>query len=144
MPHFLGHLLELPLTTTQDYALFHYLDDYSIELWVAQAEAILSRHGLVSFIAHPDYLREPRACDIYRQLLRYVDRLRTERHVWLAPPSAIDRWWRDRQAMRLVPDGAGWHVEGPGSERARVAYARLDEGGSACTFEVTTDATAAA
>jgi hypothetical protein len=30
--------------------------------------------------------------------------------------------------MRLVPDGESWRVEGPGSDRARVAYARLEDG----------------
>ena len=28
--------------------------------------------------------------------------------------------------MKLVPDGASWRIKGPGCERARVAYARLD------------------
>jgi hypothetical protein len=36
--------------------------------------------------------------------------------------------------MRLVPDGNSWRVEGPGSERARVAYARLD--GDRVVYEV--------
>ena len=31
--------------------------------------------------------------------------------------------------MRLVPDGESWRIEGPGSDRARVAYARLATGG---------------
>ena len=29
MPYFVGDLLELPLTTVQDYSLFHILNDYS-------------------------------------------------------------------------------------------------------------------
>jgi hypothetical protein len=28
--------------------------------------------------------------------------------------------------MRVVPSGAGWTIEGPGMERARLAYACLD------------------
>ena len=28
--------------------------------------------------------------------------------------------------MKLVPDGKEWKIEGPGSERARVAYARVE------------------
>ena len=31
-PYLIGKLLELPLTTTQDYSLFHVLNDYSIDL----------------------------------------------------------------------------------------------------------------
>ena len=29
MPYFIGHVLELPLTTAQDYTVFHVLGDYS-------------------------------------------------------------------------------------------------------------------
>ena len=29
MPYFVGDILELPLTTAQDYTLFHILNDYS-------------------------------------------------------------------------------------------------------------------
>jgi len=126
MPYFLGHVLELPLTASQDYTLFHVLGDYSTRLWQEQIALILEQHGLISFIAHPDYLVEPRARAVYIELLRLLAGLRDERHVWMAPPSEIDRWWRDRSAMRLVPDGASWRIEGPGSARARIAYARLD------------------
>ena len=28
--------------------------------------------------------------------------------------------------MALVPDGSGWRIEGPGKERAIVAFAKLD------------------
>ena len=41
MPYFIGDILELPLTTTQDYSLFHILGDYSIALWKQQIELIL-------------------------------------------------------------------------------------------------------
>ena len=51
-----------------------------------------------------------------------------ERQVWIAPPSEIDQWWRNRREMTLVPDGESWRIKGPGSERARVAYARLKDG----------------
>jgi hypothetical protein len=33
MPYFIGDLVELPLTTTQDYSLFHILGDHSLDLW---------------------------------------------------------------------------------------------------------------
>jgi hypothetical protein len=126
MPFFLGRVLELPLTTAQDYTLFHVMGDYSTGLWQEQIDRILDRNGLLSFIAHPDYLREPRAREVYADLLRLLVRLRAERHVWIALPSEIDKWWRNRQEMRLVQDGDSWRVEGPGSERAKVAFARLE------------------
>lgn len=134
MPHFIGDVLELPLTTTQDYALFHYLGEYSTDLWRAQVQSILKCHGLVSFIAHPDYLSEPRACDVYLRLLEDLVRLRGEQNVWFAPPGEIDRWWRQRREMRLVHDGHTWRVEGPGSDRAHVAYARLDGDETVCAI----------
>jgi hypothetical protein len=134
MPHFLGDLLELPLTTTQDYALLHYLGDYSIDLWKTQAEVILGHHGLVSFITHPDYLIERRARAVYVELLKYLAALRVERNLWMALPSEVDRWWRERSRMRLVPDGGRWRVEGPGSERARVGYLRLNGEGTMRTI----------
>src|SRR5262249_8716309 len=60
-PYFIGNILELPLTTTQDYSLFYILQTYNIDLWQRQAAGIIEKHGLLSCIAHPDYLQEPRA-----------------------------------------------------------------------------------
>jgi hypothetical protein len=128
MPHFIGDVLELPLTTTQDYSLYHVLGDYSTELWKEQIALILGSNGLVSFIVHPDYLFGTRERDVYVDLLTHLAQLRDERQMWVALPSAIDRWWRNRRDMRLVPDGGSWRIEGPGSERGRVAYARLHGG----------------
>ena len=55
MPYFLpGGMLELPLTTTQDYSLFHILEAYSLALWRQQISIILDGHGLMSFLIHPD------------------------------------------------------------------------------------------
>jgi hypothetical protein len=126
MPFFMGHVLELPLTAAQDYTVFHVLGDYSTRLWQEQIDRVLEQHGLVSFIAHPDYLIDPRAREVYTDLLRILVALRRERQVWTALPAEIDQWWRNRRGMRLVPDGDSWRIEGAGSERARVAYARLE------------------
>jgi hypothetical protein len=128
MPYFVGDVLELPLTTTQDYSLFHILDTYSVDLLREQSERILAKHGLISFIVHPDYLDGPKARAAYIELLSYLDALRRERHVWMAPPDEINRWWRNRQQMTLVRRGDAWQVEGPGSERARVGWATLSAG----------------
>ena len=127
MPYFIGNLLELPLTTIQDYSLFHIIGDYSIDLWKRQIELILERHGLISFNVHPDYVIDKRPQLIYVELLAYLSHLRLERNLWIALPSEVDRWWRNRRNMRLVMDGDRWRIEGPDSERARVAYARIDD-----------------
>jgi hypothetical protein len=74
MPYFIGSILELPLTTVQDYSLFHILGDYSINLWKQQIEMILQKNGLISFVTHPDYLIERRAQNVYRNLLAFLAR----------------------------------------------------------------------
>jgi len=125
MPYFVGRILELPLTTTQDYALFNFLHDYSIKLWKEQIRLIIEKQGLVSFIIHPDYTMEPKALKTYKELLAFLARLRDEGKLWAALPGEVDRWWRERSRIRLVRDGSSWRIEGPGCERARVAYATL-------------------
>jgi len=126
LPYFIGGILELPLTTIQDYSLFHILDDYSIELWKEQIELILRRNGLISFITHPDYLIEKRAQGVYLDLLSHLARLRAEKKLWIALPGELNQWWRNRHQMRLVQEGSGWRIEGPDKERACIAYACLD------------------
>jgi hypothetical protein len=126
MPYFVGDVLEIPLTTTQDYSLFHVLNDYSTRLWEEQIARIRAANGLISFIAHPDYLREEKARTVYTGLLAHLARLTSEGHSWMALPGEIDRWWRDRQQMSVVHRDGRWKVDGPGSARARVAYAVLE------------------
>jgi hypothetical protein len=136
MPYRIGKILELPLTMTQDYSLFHMLGDYSIDLWKTECEQILRRNGLISFIVHPDYVVEPRAQKIYLDLLNYLSRLIADKKLWTALPRDVNRWWRNRSQMELVRKGDRWQIEGPDKERARIAYAiregdhliyRLDE-----------------
>ena len=126
MPYFNGDLLELPLTTTQDYSLFHILGEYSVRRWQQQMEMLLARNGFISFIAHPDYLAKQRAEAVYVELLEHLSRMRTERKLWIALPGQVNDWWRARRRMTLVRQGGSWRIEGPDSERARIAYATLD------------------
>jgi hypothetical protein len=128
MPYFLGNLLELPVTTTQDYTLFSILNDYSIDLWKRQIEIITRKHGLISFIVHPDYIGESRKRSIYAGLLAHLIRLKKESLVWITTPGEVNRWWRQRAEMTLVENGNDWRIEGPGSERARIAYASEKDG----------------
>jgi hypothetical protein len=126
MPYLIGNVVELPLTTTQDYALFHILGDFSNDVWKNQIESIISRHGLVSLIVHPDYQTDERARRAYAALLDQLARLREAGRCWLALPGEVERWWRARNSMTLVRDGDQWRIDGQGSERARVAYAEMD------------------
>ncbi len=126
MPYFVGDLLELPLTTVQDYSLFHILGSYSTALWKQQIELIMSRHGLVSFITHPDYLCAARAQGVYLELLTHLTDLCAEKNLWIAPPGDVNDWWRNRHQMTLVSDGDSWRIEGPDCHRARLAHAALE------------------
>jgi hypothetical protein len=123
MPFFIGKLLELPVTTTQDYTLFHILNDYSIDVWKHQIAAITRHHGLASFIVHPDYVIAKRARATYQALLSHLAQIRDAGQAWLALPRDVDRWWRQRSQMRVVHDGGKWRIHGPGHERARLAMA---------------------
>src|SRR5207253_3609423 len=84
MPFFVGKILELPLTTTQDYSLFQILRDYSIGLWKKQIDLIGEKHGLISFIIHPDYIIEQKAQNTYKSLLEHLARLRSDGKTWIA------------------------------------------------------------
>lgn len=126
MPYFIGELLEIPVTATQDYSLFHILNDYSTTLWEQQLAACREAHGMASFIIHPDYVIEARARQTYEKLLQELAKARMTKNVWIARPGEICDWWRARSGMRLVHNGCGWTIEGEGSDRARIAYASAD------------------
>ena len=125
MPYFIGRILELPLTTIQDYSLFHILGDYSIELWKTQIALILADYGLLSFNIHPDYVVSPKERGVYLGLLEYLSELRSKANLWMALPSQVNHWWRERAEMKLRARGHTWAIEGLGKERARIAYAVL-------------------
>ena len=135
LPFFIGRVLELPLTATQDYTLFHILNDYSIDLWKRQIALITENHGLASFIVHPDYVIQKRARKTYQALLAHLAQLRADGILWIALPRDVDRWWRERRQMSVVPEGNGWRIEGKGKERARLAFATLVDGKLEFTIE---------
>jgi len=126
MPFFIGKILELPLTMAEDYSLFHIMRDYSINLWREQLALVMASHGLASFIVHPDYVIERRARGVYQALLEHLALLREEGRIWFALPGEVDRWWRLRNQMRIVRDGSTWRIEGVGKERARLAFASVE------------------
>lgn len=125
-PYFIGEILELPLTTTQDYSLFHILGDHSIGLWKRQIELIMLKHGLISFITHPDYLLNETSLSVYENLLAYLLELRSQHGIWIARPGDINRWWRQRNAMRIALEDGMCRIEGSGRERARLAFACIE------------------
>ena len=139
MPYFIGEILEIPLTTVQDYTLFHILNDYSTALWQRQIELVSRHHGLVSLITHPDYLVSHREQEVYVGLLQLLSDRRDREGLWVTLPGEINRWWRSRQKMALVRDRENWRIEGPDADRARVAYASLE--GNRVVYTVAQEAT---
>ena len=133
-PFFIGNMIELPVTTTQDYSLFHILKDYSRRLWSEQISRIRERHGLISVIVHPDYVIEQSARRVYAELLEFLCELRSRGETWIARSGEVASWWRLRNELNLVRDQDSWRIEGEGSERARLAYAVLNN--DDLTFEV--------
>jgi peptidoglycan/xylan/chitin deacetylase (PgdA/CDA1 family) len=125
-PYFIGHLVELPLTTIQDYPLYNILRSDPLEMWSKQLEIIHGKHGMASFIVHPDYTVELKRQKVYRQLLELLRTYQDEKRMWLTLPREVDRWWRQRNELRLERETSGWIIRGPGAERAQIAYARLD------------------
>jgi len=128
MPYFIGDILELPVTTTQDYTLFHLLNEHSVDLWKAQAELILDKNGLTSFIIHPDYVIDPENRSVYIELLDHLQTLRAEKQIWLGLPAEVDSWWRARSKMSVEKIGESWCIVGEDADRAVLAFARNVDG----------------
>jgi hypothetical protein len=135
MPYFNGKILEMPVTTTQDYSLFHILNDYSVDLWKQQINLIMEKHGLMNFIIHPDYIIGARERRTYETLLAFLTQLRAEKKVWIPTPREVNDWWRQRMEMTLVEEGGSYRIEGQGSERARIAYASENDGHLVITLQ---------
>src|SRR5216684_8799358 len=128
MPYFIGNVLELPVTTTQDYTLFHVLNELSIDLWKTQIDLILRKNGLMSFIVHPDYIIEPEKLSIYEALLACLRAFAEKEPIWFALPCEVDSWWRARSKMSVVNDRGSWRIEGDETKRAVLAYAKVVDG----------------
>ena len=88
----------------------------------------------MNFIVHPDYIIDTRAQGVYKALLEYLNHLRSDYKVWFPLPREVARWWRERSEMKLIADSTGWRIEGPGSDRARLAYAHLE--GDQVVYEI--------
>ena len=128
MPYFVGEVLEIPVTMTQDYTLFNILNDFSTTLWERQIELIMEKHGLISVVIHPDYLTSERARNTYDELLAYLAQLKSEKKLWITTPGEVNTWWRQRSKMELVEEDGQWRIEGAGKERASIAYASEQDG----------------
>jgi hypothetical protein len=127
-PYSVGRLMEVPVTTTQDYSLFHILNQRTVDLWKRQFEMILAQNGLATFLVHPDYIIDRETQSVYTSLLEMLSVARTKELLWFALPGEIDEWWRARNSMSVVKAGNSWRIEGEGAERATLAFARYVDG----------------
>jgi hypothetical protein len=104
-PFFIGDVVELPWTLTQDHIVFTLLQHRSPALWLEQAATIEREHGLIQCLSHPDdgYLGDGAKREIYREFLRAM----AERDgIWHALPRDVAAWWRARDAAGLDAPGA--------------------------------------
>jgi hypothetical protein len=128
MPYFIGNIVELPLTVTQDYSLLHMLQMDTIDLWRQEISLLKQRNGLISLVSHPDYLIDNKNRAIYVALLSHIQEVVSREKIWAPLPGEVDRWWRARSQMQLVRKGNEWEIEGPEKSRACVAYATVADG----------------
>jgi hypothetical protein len=124
LPFFNEHMVELPITLPQDHTLFSILQHDDGELWIRKARELRDRGGMVLVLAHPDYARDQRSAEAWRQLL---DEFAGDQTVWQALPREVSSWWRRRASSSLCRDGDGWVVRGPAAAEGCV---RLTEYGS--------------
>jgi hypothetical protein len=82
----------------------------------------------MNFIVHPDYVTGDREMRVFKDLLGYLADLRAKAGLWIPLPGELSQWWRQRSRMQIVKSGSGWEIVGEGKERARLAYARLENG----------------
>ncbi len=126
LPFFIGNIVELPVTMTQDYSLIHILGQYSTAVWLEQIKRIREKNGLINVIVHPDYLTNQKACHVYKELLVHLASLRSAGSTWIALPKDAADWWRQRSRLELVSHGDSWRIVGEGRERASLAFATLE------------------
>jgi hypothetical protein len=136
MPYFIGNILELPLTTTQDWSLFNVLGERSIDLWKKQIELVLEKHGVVSFNIHPDYIMAEPYRALYQELLQHLARVCTDRNIWIALPGEVNDWWRQRRLMSIETVGNDCRINGSSAERAVLAYVSVSGGKNVFDLEV--------
>jgi hypothetical protein len=123
MPFRFGDVVELPLTMLQDHTMFEILREPGIERWIDKADWIIGHHGLITMNVHPDYVVEQRYLDRYEAFLEYLAGRREE--LWQPLPRDAARWWRQREALEVLPDGS---IAGPSDYSATVAYALERDG----------------
>ena len=100
-PFTIGHFIELPYTLVQDSTLGYVLGETTPDIWFEKLEFIKKNHGMALLNTHPDYLKDQKIWDIYREFLL---RVKEQGNYWHALPRDVSRWWRTR--TETPPDQA--------------------------------------
>jgi hypothetical protein len=119
LPYFNQDMVELPITMPMDHTLFAILQQADAGTWLSKARLLRDRGGMALMLTHPDYAGDRRVTDGYRAVL---DEFGPDDRAWHALPREVAGWWRDR-AGSLVSRGNGLAIDGPASDRARIAFA---------------------
>jgi hypothetical protein len=131
LPYFNREMVELPITMAQDHTLFTILQNTDASTWLRKARLIRERRGMVLILTHPDYARDRRIVDGYRQLL---DEFQGDDTVWHALPRDVATWWRNRAASTICESSDGWRVAGPAAGGGRVRFATPEPAPQLCVL----------
>lgn len=108
-PFFIGKILELPATLTQDNTLVNLLGEKTPRIWIQKVDFIKKYHGMALLNSHPDYLFDKNVWNIYEEFLERMHNMET---CWNALPRETARWWKSRA------EGLSTPVNNPGSNFA--------------------------
>ena len=92
-------MVELPITLPQDHTLFFILPNAGADIWIRKARSLRERNGMALVLSHPDYARDQRVADGYRELL---ETFQDDDTVWHALPREVAAWWRSVTSRRCV------------------------------------------
>ena len=93
--------VELPLTLSQDHALFIILQEKNAAIWKKKLDWIAARGGMALLNTHSDYMnfdgknlvREEYPVTIYKEFLAYIKTKYTDQY-WNVLPSEIAGFWK--------------------------------------------------
>jgi hypothetical protein len=98
-PFTIGRFVELPYTLVQDSTLIRVLGENTPQLWQDKVHFIAQYYGMVLLNAHPDYIKDDAAWNVYSDFLRSM---KDQVDAWHALPRDVARWWRLRADSDFV------------------------------------------
>jgi hypothetical protein len=102
-PYFIGDMVELPITLTQDHTAWEILRQLDNRLWREKTDWLQANNGLVTLLVHPDYVIRPDRLAIYD---RFLADLGARQNAWRALPRDVAGWWRARRELGADAPGA--------------------------------------